>query len=324
LFVNGNSGLNIKDGSAMRNDKAKQVTAAVFGNGPKAESEGGDAASQAQCDYFRTNMETLRIAFYDLMAFGRSYSDLVALGMNGDGLHLGQNFYDAAGSNLMQNMAGVDLYLRSTNEIATTTARLRSLSLARSPSSENDVINPDSAAVFSTDASFGFDANLDLTRGFFIRSGIVNPSTLAIFSANEGVFANQFMSRSYMPNMNGSLPTVYTTPVSGGVLYVTGNELNFRNASTGAVSVLKRQLTATATLDFPSMAPNVSSDLTITVTGATVGQSVSLGLPPNPPNGIMFNSFVSASGIVTIRAFNISGNVIDPVGANYRATVFLP
>jgi hypothetical protein len=35
LFVNGNSAYNIKDGSAMLNDKAKQVTAAVFGNGPK-------------------------------------------------------------------------------------------------------------------------------------------------------------------------------------------------------------------------------------------------------------------------------------------------
>jgi hypothetical protein len=35
LFVNGNSAYNIRDGSAMRNDKAKQVTAAVFGYGPK-------------------------------------------------------------------------------------------------------------------------------------------------------------------------------------------------------------------------------------------------------------------------------------------------
>ena len=35
LFVNGNSAYNIRDGSAMLNDKAKQVTAAVFGNGPK-------------------------------------------------------------------------------------------------------------------------------------------------------------------------------------------------------------------------------------------------------------------------------------------------
>ena len=35
LFVNGNSSYNIKDGSAMLNDKAKQITAAVFGHGQK-------------------------------------------------------------------------------------------------------------------------------------------------------------------------------------------------------------------------------------------------------------------------------------------------
>jgi len=35
LFANGNSANNIRDGSALLNDKAKQITAAVFGNGPK-------------------------------------------------------------------------------------------------------------------------------------------------------------------------------------------------------------------------------------------------------------------------------------------------
>jgi hypothetical protein len=35
LFVNGNSAFNVKSGDAMLNDKAKQITSAVFGNGPK-------------------------------------------------------------------------------------------------------------------------------------------------------------------------------------------------------------------------------------------------------------------------------------------------
>jgi len=35
LFVNGNSAYNIQDGGAMLNDKAKQITSAVFGRGPK-------------------------------------------------------------------------------------------------------------------------------------------------------------------------------------------------------------------------------------------------------------------------------------------------
>ena len=34
LFVNGNSSQNIRNGSAMLNDKAIQITNAVFGNGP--------------------------------------------------------------------------------------------------------------------------------------------------------------------------------------------------------------------------------------------------------------------------------------------------
>ena len=46
LFVNGNSAFNIRDGSAMRNDKAKQVTAAVFGNGPKDASVIGKGVSR--------------------------------------------------------------------------------------------------------------------------------------------------------------------------------------------------------------------------------------------------------------------------------------
>jgi hypothetical protein len=40
LFVNGNSAFNIRDGSAMLNDKAKQITNAVFGNSPMNEKNG--------------------------------------------------------------------------------------------------------------------------------------------------------------------------------------------------------------------------------------------------------------------------------------------
>jgi hypothetical protein len=41
LFVNGNSANNIKNGDAMLNDKAKQITQAVFGNGVKDEEKLG-------------------------------------------------------------------------------------------------------------------------------------------------------------------------------------------------------------------------------------------------------------------------------------------
>jgi SAM-dependent methyltransferase len=46
LFVNGNSAFNIKNGSAMLNEKAKQITAAIFGNGPKEAEKIGRGVSR--------------------------------------------------------------------------------------------------------------------------------------------------------------------------------------------------------------------------------------------------------------------------------------
>ena len=84
---------------------------------------------------------------------------------------------------------------------------------------------------------------------------------------------------------------------------------------------LLRLLSATAILNFPSIAAAASSDLTVTVTGALVGDSVSLGLPAAPAAGIVFNAFVSATNTVTVRAINITAAAVDPVSATYRATV---
>jgi hypothetical protein len=46
LFVNGNSAFNIKNGSALLNEKAKQITSAVFGNGPKEADKIGKGVSR--------------------------------------------------------------------------------------------------------------------------------------------------------------------------------------------------------------------------------------------------------------------------------------
>lgn len=80
-------------------------------------------------------------------------------------------------------------------------------------------------------------------------------------------------------------------------------------------------LTATAALDFPSIAAAAKADLTITVTGAAVGDAVILGLPAAPAAGLVFNGFVSAANTVTIRASNTSSGAVDAASATYRATV---
>ena len=86
-------------------------------------------------------------------------------------------------------------------------------------------------------------------------------------------------------------------------------------------STVTKILTATAALDFGSIAAAASADLTITVTGAAVNHSVTLGLPAAPTAGIIYQGFVSATNTVTVRATNITAAAIDPASQTFRATV---
>lgn len=83
----------------------------------------------------------------------------------------------------------------------------------------------------------------------------------------------------------------------------------------------RTNLSATAALDFASIAAAASADLTISVAGAAVGDAVSLGLPAAPAAGLVFNGFVSAADVVTVRATNITAAAVDAASATYRATV---
>lgn len=88
-----------------------------------------------------------------------------------------------------------------------------------------------------------------------------------------------------------------------------------------AGNTLSRMFNVSSTLDFGSISAQSSADLTITVTGAQVGDSVVLGLPSSPTAGIVFNAFVSAADTVTVRAHNYTGSPIDPASASYAVTV---
>jgi hypothetical protein len=91
-------------------------------------------------------------------------------------------------------------------------------------------------------------------------------------------------------------------------------------SGTGSATITK-VLTATATLDFGSISAVSQADLTITVTGAAVGDEVMMSLPAAPAAGLVFNAFVSAANTVTIRASNITASPVDPASASYGVIV---
>jgi hypothetical protein len=84
---------------------------------------------------------------------------------------------------------------------------------------------------------------------------------------------------------------------------------------------LKAALTATAALNFPNIVTLTSQELTITVTGAAVGDSVVLGPPAAIEANLTWAGYVSAADTVTIRVSNPTAGDINPASATWRATV---
>lgn len=80
-------------------------------------------------------------------------------------------------------------------------------------------------------------------------------------------------------------------------------------------------VTASATLDFGNTSAQTSSDLTITVAGAVVGDPVTLGLPASPDANGAFTAWVSAANTVTVRFNNYSAVSINPASAIYKVSV---
>lgn len=112
-----------------------------------------------------------------------------------------------------------------------------------------------------------------------------------------------------------------TTPEDGNINYVSNN-LKFTEGST--VYTLAKTLTNTATLNFGNTAAGTAADLTITVTGAVVGQPVVVGADnaSMSADNITFWGWVSATNTVTVRLNNNNlVAAVDPASGTFRVSV---
>jgi hypothetical protein len=111
-------------------------------------------------------------------------------------------------------------------------------------------------------------------------------------------------------------------------LDVNGN-VNTRGnlTATGSVTIgggtaITNMLSATATLNFNSTNSGASSDLTITLSGVSVGDAVFLGVDnASVSGGTSFTAWVSAANTVTVRFNNYSGAAVDPASGTFRVAV---
>lgn len=84
----------------------------------------------------------------------------------------------------------------------------------------------------------------------------------------------------------------------------------------------KAVIAANASLDFPSIAAQSASELTVSnVGGASPGDIVNVGLPSNAPLGLVYSAYVSAANTVKVRASNITAAAIDAPAGVFRVAV---
>jgi hypothetical protein len=102
---------------------------------------------------------------------------------------------------------------------------------------------------------------------------------------------------------------------------ILGAGLEIVSGELKPTSAVASQLSATAALDFGSIAASACAELTFTLTGAIAGDTVQPGWPSTLEAGLLGNMFVSATNTVKARLCKITTGSVDPASANFSATI---
>lgn len=145
-----------------------------------------------------------------------------------------------------------------------------------------------------------------LGSGLALKMELSNTSTGNFFEANTATLVSKL---DYQGNLTAKS---YIKTGSN------GNELLLGN---GEVAIM---LSGSAVLDFPNIAAGITSDLTITVSGAAIGDTVSLGVNnASVTQGIQYTAWVSATNTVTVRCGNLElSTARDPASGTFKVKVF--
>lgn len=113
--------------------------------------------------------------------------------------------------------------------------------------------------------------------------------------------------------------SLMSSPENGAIEY---DGSNYYITTGGNRYTMARTIMQTASLDFGNTTASNSTDLTITLAGASDGDVVSLGVPSGAvlPNS-SFTAWVSAANTVTVRFNNYSSNAQDPSSGTFRVSI---
>lgn len=142
-------------------------------------------------------------------------------------------------------------------------------------------------------------------------------------SNSQGLYVSDSI---FLQHYNGSIEV--TSPIQSSTTDTSRFQILTINKTTGSLAYYtgawpSAPLSGSATLDFPSTNNGNESDLTITVTGASEGDVVSLGIPNSVNlNHSCFTAWVSATNTVTVRFNNYGTGALNPASGTFKIKVF--
>jgi hypothetical protein len=148
-------------------------------------------------------------------------------------------------------------------------------------------------------------ANLSAGTAGVNINGNAATATSAVNAANLGGIAASTYARQDIGNAFSGNQSV------AGNLNVSGNSATSGSLTIGGGTGITKHLSMTFNAAFPALKPSTCSALTFTLTGASDGDTLALGVPNALMTGggtLTYSAWVSASDTITIRACNINPN----------------
>ena len=188
-----------------------------------------------------------------------SWEKVDALGLGGDGTHLSSSLYAAWASVILDEIARrAAPFSPRAKGIFPQSPVFSTIELNGNENWGNPASTGQSAGSLRADSS-NFFVELRTNRGLAVQTSD-GSTTLMRAVSFEGNSYSILMSRAYVANMSGALPATYTAPTTGGVIYVEGNELKWRNAATGVVTTVSGQVAVPATASSTGTAGQWAAD----------------------------------------------------------------
>ena len=156
------------------------------------------------------------------------------------------------------------------------------------------------------------------TSPIALNVSLAGTNNISLTTSTAATFSNT--RTNFSSNVNVALTLTASGGTTNTALNVTAGGVVIGSSGTPLLKILS----STATLNFPSTSAGAVSDLTITVTGAALGDTVAIGTQHGSvPAAGDFTGWVSSANTVTIRyANNALVTAYDPASGTFRATVF--